>query len=63
MTVENGWRRNVELGLNIKTYHATPLNVTIGFDFGHDPGYEFSRSNLEFAISQPKIVKKWKVRI
>ena len=27
MTVENVWRRNVELGLNIKTYHATPLVV------------------------------------
>ena len=25
ITVENVWRRNVELGLNIKTYHATPL--------------------------------------
>ena len=25
MTVENVRRRNVELGLNIKTYHATPL--------------------------------------
>ena len=27
MTAENVWRRNVELGLNIKTYHATPLAV------------------------------------
>ena len=31
-------------------------NVTIWFDLGHDLDYEFSRSNLEFAISQPKMV-------
>ena len=31
-------------------------NVTIGFDLGHDLDLEFSRSNMEFAISQPKIV-------
>ena len=31
-------------------------NVTIGFELGYDLDYEFSRSNLEFAISQPKIV-------
>ena len=27
------------------------------FDFGHDLDLEFSRSNIEFAISQPKIVR------
>ena len=32
-------------------------NVTIGFDFGHDLDLEFSRSNIEFAISQPKMVR------
>ena len=31
-------------------------NVTIGFELGYDLDYEFSRSNLEFAISRPKIV-------
>ena len=31
-------------------------NVTIGFDLGHDLDFEFSRSNKEFAISQPKMV-------
>ena len=31
-------------------------NVTIRFDLGHDFDYEFSGSNLEFAISQPKMV-------
>ena len=31
-------------------------HMTIGFDFGHDLDYGFSRSNLEFAISQPKMV-------
>ena len=32
-------------------------NVTIEFDLGHDLGLEFSRSNMEFAISKPKIVR------
>ena len=32
-------------------------NVTIGFDLGHDLDLEFSRSNIEFAISQPKMVR------
>ena len=31
-------------------------NVTNGFDFGHDLDLEFSRSNMEVAISQPKMV-------
>ena len=30
--------------------------MTIGFDLGHDLDLEFSRSNIEFAISQPKMV-------
>ena len=30
--------------------------VTIGFDLGHDLDLEFSRSNMEFAISLPKMV-------
>ena len=29
-------------------------NVTMGFDLGHDLDLEFSRSNMEFATSQPK---------
>ena len=32
-------------------------NVTIGFDLGHDLDLDFSRSNMEFAISQPKMVR------
>ena len=32
-------------------------NVTIMFDLGHDLYLEFSRSNIEFAISQPKMVR------
>ena len=32
-------------------------NVTIGFDLGHDLDLEVSRSNMEFAISQPKMVQ------
>ena len=31
-------------------------NVTIGFDLDHDLDYECSRSNLEFALFQPKMV-------
>ena len=32
-------------------------NVTIEFDLGHDLDLEFSRSNMQFAISQPKMVR------
>ena len=32
-------------------------NVTIRFDLGHDLDLEFSRSNMEFAIFQPKVVR------
>ena len=32
-------------------------NVTIRFDLGHDLDLEFSRSNMEFPISQPKVVR------
>ena len=31
--------------------------MTIGFDLGHDLDLEFSRSNVEFAISQSKMVR------
>ena len=31
--------------------------MTIWFDLGHDLDLEFSRSNMEFAISQPKVVR------
>ena len=31
--------------------------MTIGFDLGHDLDLEFSKSNVEFAISQPKMVR------
>ena len=32
-------------------------NVTMGFDLGHDLDLENSRSNMEFAISQSKMVR------
>ena len=32
-------------------------NVTIRFDLGHDLDLEFSSSNMEFPISQPKVVR------
>ena len=31
--------------------------MTIRFDLGHDPDHKFSRSYMEFAISQPKMVR------
>ena len=31
--------------------------MTIRFDLGHDLDLQFSRSNIEFAISQPKMVR------
>ena len=31
--------------------------MTIGIDLGHDLDLEFSRSNMEFVISQPKMVR------
>ena len=40
---------------NISPEHQAS-NMTIWFDLGHDHGLEFSRSNMEFAISQPKKV-------
>ena len=33
------------------------LNVTIRVDLGHDLGLKLSRSNMKFAISQPKMVR------
>ena len=32
-------------------------NVTIGIDLGHDLDLEFSRSNMKFTISWPKMVR------
>ena len=37
--------------------------MTIRFDLGHDLDLEFSRSNMKFAISQPKVVRRSGVRI
>ena len=31
--------------------------MTIRFDLDHDLDLDFSRSNIEFAISQPKLVR------
>ena len=39
------------------------LNVTMGFDLGHDLDLDFSRSNMEFAISQSKVIRRSGVRI
>ena len=43
-----------------KTYISIDLktsNVTIGFDLGHDLDLGFSRTNMELAISLPKMVR------
>ena len=40
-----------------KSIDLRTSNVTIGFDLGHDLDTEFSRSNMELAISLPKMVR------
>ena len=32
--------------------------MTMGFDLGHDLDLEFSRSSMEFAISQSKVIQR-----
>ena len=46
-------------GMKSKHIDWTPKasNVTIGFDLGYDLDLEFSRSNMEFPISQPNVVR------
>ena len=44
-------KRKANISIELKA-----SNVTIGCDLGHDLDLEFSRSNMEFAISQPKMV-------
>ena len=43
-------KRKANISIDLKT-----SNVTIGFDLGHDLDLEFLRSNLEMAISLPKL--------
>ena len=45
-------KRKASLSIEFKA-----SDVTIGLDLGHDLDLEFSRSNMEFAISQPKMVQ------
>ena len=44
-------KRKANISIDLKT-----SNVTIGFDIGHDLDLEFSSSNMELAISLPKMV-------
>ena len=44
------WKANISIEL-------WALNTTIGFDLDHDLDLEFSRSNMEFAIYQPEMVR------
>ena len=44
-------KRKANISIDLKT-----SNVTIRFDLGHDLDLEFSRSNMELAISLPKMV-------
>ena len=43
-------KQRVKISIDLKT-----SNVTIRFDLGHDLDLEFSRSNMELAISLPKM--------
>ena len=55
ISVKNGpiaTRRKANILIDLKT-----SNVIIGFDLGHDLDPEFSRSNMELAISLPKMVR------
>ena len=45
-------KRKANISIELKA-----SNLTMGFDLGHDLDLEFSRSNMEFAISQPKMVR------
>ena len=45
-------KRKANISIELKA-----SNVAIGFDLGHDLELEFSRENIEFAISQPKVVR------
>ena len=52
--------KNGSIATKRKANTSTELlasNGTIGFDLGHDLDLEFSRSNIELAISQPKMVR------
>ena len=44
------WKANISIKLKAST-------VTIRYDLGHDLVLEFSRSNIEFAMSRPKMVR------
>ena len=45
-------KQKANISIDLKT-----SNVTIGFDLGHDIDLEYSRSNMELAISLPKMVR------
>ena len=49
-------KQKANISIELKT-----SNVTMGFDLGHD--LDFSRSNMEFAISQSKVIRRPGVRM
>ena len=51
-------KRKANISIELKA-----SNVTMGFDLGHDLDLELSRSNMEFAISQSKVIRRSGVRI
>ena len=51
-------KRKANISIELKA-----SNVTMGFDLGHDLDLEFSRSNMQFAISQSKVIRRSGVRI
>ena len=55
ISVKNGpiaTKRKANISIDLKT-----SNMTIGFDLGHDLDPEFSRWNMNFYISQPKLAR------
>ena len=46
-------KRTANISIELKA-----SNVIIGFNYGHDLDREFSRSNMKFAMSQPKVVRR-----
>ena len=52
ISAKNGPKRKANISIELKA-----SNVTIRFDLGHDLDLEFSRSNMELAMSQLEMVQ------
>ena len=56
ISAKNGLMAETKRKANI-SIELKDSDVTIGFDLGHDTDLEFTRSNMEYALSQPKMVR------